>query len=130
MNRARASRWLIIPLLCGCSARPRESSAGPSLPAHYVIIFDNDKGKFSAAALQTLKEAGRDAVAHRGEFLQVIGHASENETNADKLAHDRALYAAGYLINNFPVDPGMMSEAHTSGPGETPSVELILGAKK
>jgi outer membrane protein OmpA-like peptidoglycan-associated protein len=76
------------------------------------------------ASEKALEKAVDDLSSYPLETLQVVGHATSDETNAAGLAADRAKMVAGLLINRYQVDPKKI--AMSSSEGDRADVELVL----
>jgi hypothetical protein len=62
-------------------------------------------------------------------MMLVRGHATTHEADPAKLSSDRAIMAAGFVIDNYDVDPKRISITSTSDLADSPTVELIIGQR-
>lgn len=99
-------------------------AAAPAKPGHYELAFNKNTHQMTAASEKSLAKAATDISSYPLETLQVVGHASADETDATALADRRAKMVAGLLINRYQVEPKKIQV--TSSAGEAATVELVL----
>jgi outer membrane protein OmpA-like peptidoglycan-associated protein len=105
------------------SAAP-EKAAAPAKPGRYELAFNKNTHQMTAASEKALAKAATDISSYPLETLQVVGHASADETDATALADRRAKMVAGLLINRYQVEPKKIQVTSSAGEGAT--VDLVL----
>ena len=106
------------------AAGSEAAAAAAAKPGHYDLSFGKNTHQMTPASEKALAKAVDDFSSYPLETLQVVGHATADETNSDALAKDRAKMVAGLLINRYQVDPKKISMSSAAGEGAT--VELVL----
>jgi outer membrane protein OmpA-like peptidoglycan-associated protein len=119
--KADASAASVAAAAAPPTAAAPETSAKPG---HYDLSFAKNTHQMTAASEKALAKAVGDLSSYPLETLQVVGHASTDETDAEGLAKDRAKMVAGLLINRYQVDPKKIAMSSSAGEGAT--VELVL----
>lgn len=104
------------------AASPAAAPAEP--PGHYTLGFAKNTHQLTPAAEKALAKAATDIAAYPLETLKVTGHAAADETDAAKLADNRARMIVGLLINRYQIPPGKITVS--AAPGEGATVELVL----
>jgi outer membrane protein OmpA-like peptidoglycan-associated protein len=103
---------------------PAPAPEAEAKPGHYDLAFGKNTHQMTPASEKALAKAVGDLTSYPLETLQVVGHATADETDADALAKDRAKMVASLLINRYQVDPKKIAMSSSSGEGAT--VELVL----
>ena len=93
-------------------------------PGRYDLAFTKNTHQMTPASEKILAKAVSDLSSYPLETLQVVGHATADETDASALADRRAKMVAGLLINRYQVDPKKIALSSSSGEGAT--VELVF----
>jgi outer membrane protein OmpA-like peptidoglycan-associated protein len=93
-------------------------------PGHYALAFEKNTHQLTRSAEKALQKAATDISAYPLETLQVVGHAAPDETDAAKLADNRARMIVGLLINRYQIPPAKITMTASAGEGAT--VELVL----
>lgn len=103
---------------------PAPARAAPDKPGRYALAFAKNTHQLTAAAEKALAKAATDISSYPLETLQVVGHAAPDETDAAKLADNRARMIVGLLINRYQIPPAKITMTASAGEGAT--VDLIL----
>lgn len=103
---------------------PPAAAEPPAKPGHYDLAFSKNTHQMTPASEKALAKAVSDLSSYPLETLQVVGHASADETDSAALADRRAKMVAGLLINRYQVDPKKIAMSSSAGEGAT--VELVL----
>jgi outer membrane protein OmpA-like peptidoglycan-associated protein len=93
-------------------------------PGHYELAFAKNTHQMTAASEKALAKAANDISSYPLETLQVVGHATTDETDSTALADRRAKMVAGLLINRYQVEPKKIQVSSSSGQAAT--VDLVL----
>ncbi|MDE2489694.1 MAG: OmpA family protein, partial [Elusimicrobia bacterium] len=93
-------------------------------PGHYVLRFDKNTHRMTAASETQLARAADALSSYPLETLKIVGHAASGETDAAALADRRAKMVAGLLINRYQVAPSKIQVGSSVGSGAT--VELTM----
>ncbi|MBI3566424.1 MAG: OmpA family protein, partial [Elusimicrobia bacterium] len=112
------------PEAADAASAPAAKAAPEQAPGSYSLGFAKNTHQLTPAAEKALTKAATDIAAYPLETLKVVGHAAADETDAAKLADNRARMIVGLLINRYQIPPGKITVSSSVGEGAT--VELVL----
>jgi len=114
----------------GKSPASGEGSAENRDPFRYQIAFNPGSQEMTPNGEQTLSQAANAMGVYPLAKLDLVGYASNNESDPEILARNRAQAVANVLIRKFSVDSKRIQIQSKVTAGSPPQVEIFIVAGK